>query len=150
VRLSMKKSFEQFARTKRWLIRLDDSSLEEKMDKEDPKYFEDILYEVFENCWHLKDWVKKSGEFDKKSVDDFFHQNVNMRLCQALANVSKHLKTDPHIEKIRIVRRTKPGRTNLKILTVFSERGKGFDAVGLARACVKECGDFLVKNKIVR
>ncbi len=145
----MKKSLEQFARTKRWLIRLEDHSLEKKMDKESPKYFEDILFEVFENCWHLKDWVIKSGEFDKKSVDDFFHKNANMRLCQALANGSKHLKTDSHIEKIRIVKRAKPGFTNLKILTVFSESGKPFDAYELAKTCVKDCGDFLVKNKVL-
>ena len=145
----MKKSFEQFVRIKRWRNRLEDVE-PEKIIKDDPRYYEDVLLTLFENCWHLKDWLIASNELDKNTVDNFFHSNPCMKLCQSLAIGSKHLKpNNPQVTKIRVFRATKPNSINKRSFNVLTENGDVVDAYELAKKCIEECGDFLVREKVV-
>ena len=146
----MKKSFEQFARIKRWRNRFEDVELEQTINN-DPRYYEDVLLTIFENCWHLKDYLICSKELNKKTVDDFFHNNPHMKLCQSLAIGSKHLKpNNPNVTKIRVFRPTKANSIDKQSFNVLTENGKVVDAYELAKRCIKECGDFLVQQKVIR
>lgn len=143
----MKKSFEQFVRIKRWRDRYEDLEIDTDTN---PRFYEDILFTLFENCWHLKDWLINSGELNKKTVDDFFHNSPNMKLCQSLAIGSKHLKPNsPRVLKTRTFRPGKGNNINKRSFNVLTENGKVVDAFTLAKDCIKDCGDFLVKNKVV-
>jgi len=146
----MKKSYEQFVRIKRWRNRFEDAELE-KMVSDDPRYYEDVLLTLFENCWHLKDWLIASDELDKNTVDDFFHNNPYMKLCQSLAIGSKHLEPkDPRVTKIRTFRPTQTNKIDKRSFNVLTENGKVVDAYELAKKCIQECGDFLVRQKVIR
>ena len=146
----MKQSYIQFVRIKRWRDRLEDAEFEQKMN-EDPKYYEDILFTLFENCWHLKDWLIRSKELDEKIVKGFFHNNSYMKICQSLAIGSKHLiPTNPLVKKTRIFSPNQANNINKQSFNILTEDGIVVDAFELAKKCIRECGDFLVKQKVVR
>lgn len=64
-------------------VQYDDSSLEH----------EDVLYGFFQNCYHLKDWIKHdpacSGWTD---IEDAINANQDMQFCADLCNGTKHLE----------------------------------------------------------
>lgn len=53
----------------------------------------DIILSFFMNCYHLKDWLIKSG-IDKKVVWDFIEQTYELKVCHDLTNSTKHLGID--------------------------------------------------------
>ena len=62
----------------------------------------DIVLSFFQNCYHLKDWLKNdaNGAFQRFAVEQFVNENRELRLCADICNGSKHLKL------------TKPPRSN--------------------------------------
>jgi len=84
---------DQFNRVKRFLNRI------EAQDRDSTAY-DDDLWAFFQNCYHLKDWIKNDpsvGYDIRNGVEVFVNNNKELRICADLANRSKHLELDKHI-----------------------------------------------------
>lgn len=80
---------EQFARMKRWYDLLNE--LSKGADKVDFNFHRDVAYAFFQNCYHLKDWIKESLPAEKRAVEKFVHSSIEMGICQNICTGSKHL-----------------------------------------------------------
>jgi hypothetical protein len=59
--------------------------------------FQDMMWAFFQNCWHLKDWVKHdplASQAQKHAVKSQVHQSTLLLACRDLCNGTKHLKLD--------------------------------------------------------
>ena len=84
---------EQFDRVERFLRRIENLS-------EDRNEYEDSLWAFFQNCWHLKDWIKNDPQVPpavQQSVEDSVKESPALMICADLANRSKHFS----LERIR-------------------------------------------------
>jgi hypothetical protein len=141
---------EQYNRIKRWQEALrgvrSAGSIERELD---------IVYAYFMNCYHLRDWLVESRVIDKKTVDDFFENEFEMRICRDLCNASKHLvlhsasfKGDPNIpgDMVTMFREYHPSEGyELGILV----GGHKFHISELASRCVQLWTEFLGKNDLL-
>lgn len=84
----MKSYLEQFARVHRFLKRI------ENQDRDSNEY-DDDLWSFFQNCWHLKDWIKYDDSVSsniQNSIEKDALNYLSLRICSDLCNRSKHLK----------------------------------------------------------
>jgi hypothetical protein len=94
----LRKHQEQFERMKRWYERIKKIDQGRQHDLSfinlSPGYFHDEVYAFFQNCYHLKDWIKndETVRLPEKDVEDFINQNECMCLCADICNGTKHLK----------------------------------------------------------
>ncbi|MCF6150442.1 MAG: hypothetical protein E3K37_17540 [Candidatus Kuenenia sp.] len=92
---------EQFYRVKRFFDRI--------QDKEQIRTdYEDNLWSFFQNCWHLKDWIKNDPGVPSSvssAIEDAVNEYESLMICADLANRSKHLK----LQRVRLDA-TMPGR----------------------------------------
>jgi hypothetical protein len=59
----------------------------------------DYLYAFFQNCYHLRDWLKNSGALSESDLQRFMTDNMAMAVCRDIANGTKHLKiTSPTMD----------------------------------------------------
>jgi hypothetical protein len=109
--------------------------------------FQDMMWAFFQNCWHLKDWVKNdplASEVQKNSVIDQAHASALLGICRDLCNGTKHLGLDQnpssgtgaahHHINITI----KPGESSSIDCVVDDGHGSLISGRKLARDCVKE------------
>ena len=57
--------------------------------------YDDNLYSFFQNCWHLKDWIKNDDKIDKAvrdNIENIVKNYPNIMISCDIANASKHLK----------------------------------------------------------
>jgi len=143
----MNESLKQWERVKRALLRIENNK-NRQMDE-----YEDDVWNFFQNCWHLKDWIKndpainsvhqESVECDVKKVDELV-------ICADLCNRSKHLKltckrVDADVTGRNININTGPpgegyGEYNF-IITI--DDGRSFDAITVARISVEKWAGLL-------
>lgn len=93
----------QFDRVKRFYCRILDSD-------RDQMYYEDDLWAFFQNCWHLKDWIKNDETVSCEifcSIEEAIKEYKYIMICSDLANRSKHSKL--YIELLD-TRKPKKGR----------------------------------------
>ena len=108
------------------------------------------LYAFFEICYHLKDWVKFSSEYDSSNnVEKFINDSQPLRICADICNKLKHKiltqklrsKSEPSVFYITstISVSTNSDYSTVKIskATVETERGEEC-AFSLAEDCMKE------------
>jgi hypothetical protein len=79
---------EQLSRVQRLLdkIKNQDGGTEEYIDN---------VWAFFQNCWHLKDWIKNDAAVPaavRASIEQEVKQYDSLKICADLANRSKHLK----------------------------------------------------------
>ncbi len=84
---------EQFNRIKRLKKNIEQFSIATDNNFEEAI---DTFTSFFIQCYHLRDWIIKSG-FDKNFIDDFISQNIWLSLCRDLANKQKHQSIDKYI-----------------------------------------------------
>jgi hypothetical protein len=78
---------EQLKRVERWLSRI-------QKNESDQIEHQDFLYAFFQNCWHLKDWIKNDDALPPKircGIEDDIKRYGSLLTCADLANRSKHL-----------------------------------------------------------
>src|SRR5260370_25070811 len=77
---AVKRHMEQFERTKRWLERVKSQIRREHHDAievisfDEAELFFDDVHAFFQNCWHMKDWIKHDDslpQLDSDIVDTF-------------------------------------------------------------------------------
>lgn len=116
---------------------------------------QDLILSFFQDCWHLGDWVIKSTDVDKSSLEDFLVNSLELQICREVCNTSKHLFLDRHTQKngarlanfqnvdlpIALVREYNPEGDRLNFL-IRGNNGK-YDAFDLAKNCLIQWKNFI-------
>jgi hypothetical protein len=84
----------QYCRVQRSLHRI--QNLNKIQDSNEEEY-EDLLWCYFQNCWHLKDWLKNDPSISQTQVDEIKRlvdrgesNSVALMVCSDIANATKH------------------------------------------------------------
>lgn len=143
-------------------LRYQFSKLETIQNGVPPEYGGNVEFELFsffEICYHLKDWVKHSPEYNSfGNVEDFINGSPAMRACADICNRLKHKNLRTRRSKYEIgVFRLKPSmtigpdpsmaRVGLEEATIETERGEEC-CYALARECVQEWGRYFSENGV--
>jgi hypothetical protein len=83
----------QYLRLQRW-HRLIHRIGRAKTQTEDTEQEHDFLYAYFQNCYHLRDWLRNSGTLTSKALQEFFRLNEPMGVCRDICNGTKHWHID--------------------------------------------------------
>jgi hypothetical protein len=150
----------QWSRTKRWQKRLKITAA----TCQDEDEFFDHVYAFFQNCYHLRDWLKASGVVSGQKLSDFFSVHREMRLCRDICNGTKHFDlTQPGIDaNFSLVREyvpeNWPGDKQRGHVIVHEATDKndpksrkdfyGFNLIELADKCVNLWSQFLKQNNL--
>lgn len=92
----MERFREQLARTRRYYERfkkLNDGKAKETSSEANM----DDIYAFFQNCYHLKDWLKKDPAYtfhSAKEIEDHISNSRELSICADICNGSKHLTFD--------------------------------------------------------
>lgn len=89
----LKKYTEQFKRMQRWyetFKQMDEGIAHEQSSE----VYTDIVYAFFQNCYHLKDWIKNDNSVtlpEGVNIEHFINNNHSMCLLADICNGTKHL-----------------------------------------------------------
>lgn len=159
----------QWRRIGRWYerFRLIDGGLVPEKPNDSTEYYEDEVLAFFQNCYHLKDWLKNDRRrvVSAKDVETYVTNSPNLTLCGALATGAKHLTIDdPRFDrKAKVSKRittyaptvtvgprgvvpVEPSETMVGVIFGVEANGVTHDAFALATACVKEWELFLTSK----
>jgi hypothetical protein len=78
---------DQYQRVLRYLARIENRN-------RDRLEYEDDLLSFFQNCWHLKDWIKKDNsvpEAVREGLETELEQHKALKISQDIATKAKHL-----------------------------------------------------------
>jgi hypothetical protein len=148
---------EQFERMQRWYERfkkIDQGTSHERSSEE----YTDNVYAFFQNCYHLKDWIKnddtvklpKGFNIDK----DFIDKNPCMCLLADICNGTKHLKLDsdgrskesPEFYSKNYSLTPGGQKSVIKVKWNIKTKTGNIDAFQLATECVQKWEEFINKN----
>jgi hypothetical protein len=139
---------EQLERVKRFLNRIEDQ------DRDSTQY-DDDLWSFFQNCYHLKDWIRNDPVVPnqvKRTVEEFVRRNDELRICADLANRSKHLKLDRPRDDAKITSRSVivcVGGISTCEHAITLRDGSKRIALDVARKAVDAWESFLSKNGLI-
>jgi len=142
---------EQFERVNRWYLKFKEIN-DGISQRYHSNYYKDVVYAFFQNCYHLKDWVKNDEHVNKElrnKAECFVNNSTALKICGDICNGSKHSKITDGKEKID--KDTKISRTNhiLVVGSTYSAKYKiisennEYDAFDLATQCITEWKEFL-------
>lgn len=122
-------------------------------------YYIDDAYAFFQNCFHLKDWIKEDNNSGKLKdlVEKFINGDASLSLCRDICNGLKHFKLDPSKSFIqsgqtptfssRLYKRgVGSSSPTLSAHLNIETKGGTLDAFQLATDCVKSWEKFLTDN----
>ena len=125
-------------------------------------FYEDEVLAFFQNCYHLKDWLKGdlASGVSAKEVETYVKQSPNLLLCGGLATGSKHLiiddpRFDPNTQvrnrHFEVELRASLGGgpsppPKIAVSYVVEANGVSQDAFALATACLQEWESFLASK----
>jgi len=149
---------EQFERVKRYLSKFKKINDGKPHDQSSP-YYDDDIYAFFQNCYHLKDWIKNDPACSSWSrVEDYINSNPDLQICGDLCNALKHLtlKTTRSTENpnfggsaitLDITEGIGVGADfHIAIKYIVSTNSATIDAFDLAERCVKAWESFIQSN----
>lgn len=146
---------EQFRRVKRWYERF------KKIDQGIPhnrssESYQDEVYTFFQNCHHLKDWIKNDDAVSthtKEKVEDFIGQEDCLKLCADICNGTKHLKLNrersrksPEFGSRRYVLALGGKEPVIQVKWSITTKTGIIDAFQLASECLQKWEEFLKEN----
>lgn len=156
--MTTKKYVEQLERVKRLLHRFERLGAGIDHAQHSANYDDDV-YSFFQNCYHLKDWIKNDPYCTGwPSVETLINTNQDLQLCADLCNGQKHLALtssrsgqNPQFDsvaiKLNITEGGGPATVQIAIsYTVTTENLGAVDALDLARRCVQTWESFIVAN----
>jgi len=79
----------QLDRTRRFLDRVQSADPRRDVD------YQDDVWAFFQNCWHIKDWLKHDYRVPKRTRDRVIaaaHASRILQVCRDMANGTKHRK----------------------------------------------------------
>ncbi len=153
-----KKYTEQLERVKRLLHRFERLGTGISHEQHSANYDDDV-YSFFQNCYHLKDWIKNDPYCASwPSVETLINTNQDLQLCADLCNAQKHLTLtksrsgqNPQFDggtiKLNITEGGGPATVEIAIsYSVITANVGTVDALDLARRCVQSWENFIVAN----
>src|SRR5687767_6889445 len=87
---------EQWDRTQRWFVKFDRIVTTPQYVPTDDAF--DVVYAFFQNCWHVKDWLRNDPSVAPLvgDVERCVNDSDALSVCADMANGSKHaVLTDP-------------------------------------------------------
>jgi hypothetical protein len=153
---------EQLARIRRFLSRVDIASVNPKLELPPEKQteYEDMLYAFFQNCWHLKDWIKNDTAAPSTlagPIEQLCRRYQPLLLSADIANGTKHLvlttprlggKVVPKI-MVRVTDSFATGESTSQVLYVYEitdDAGNSYDALTMARQAVSDWETLITTN----
>jgi hypothetical protein len=130
-----------------------------KHDMESDNYLDEI-HAFFQNCYHLKDWIKNDpavAQTARDAVETFINGSRPLRLCADICNAQKHFKltTPRSAEAPKFGKKLfKVGLGNAQPTTIALEwtieAGSGaVEAFDLATQCLTEWKNYLRTHKLL-
>ena len=52
---------------------------------------EDFVFALFQNCYHLREWIEKTAKVPSSELDGLFARTPELRVCRDICNGTKHL-----------------------------------------------------------
>jgi hypothetical protein len=151
---SSSKYLEQFNRVKRWYqeFALTDQG---RLHDRPSDFYQDQVYAFFQNCHHLKDWIKNDGSVrvaaDK--VEEFISNNEELRLCADICNGTKHLRLtsprsgqDPRFGQRKFKVQVGGPPTTISAKYTIDTLVGAVDAFELATKCLQAWENFIRSN----
>ena len=139
---------EQFKRTERWHQQL--KSIYERPPNDTGVYEAlDNVYAFFQNCYHLKDWLKNDSflKIPSSTIEDFVSQSQYLQICADVCHGSKHSRiTTPRLDANTNVYPEEWINENHDVLMrkfTVDSAGQKYDALDLAKNCVADWHIFL-------
>ena len=153
--MTKKISIEHWEKLKRQFLNV--KSIQQNISKTGlPDYLKDQISHFFQDCFHLKDWLKKDEPLLKQDIEELFDYMRGLepfKVCADFANREKHseankvTRIDPNTSIKGIVVNVTIG---VKEPTTYSWQifaaGKSYDVFELADNCMQEWRVF-IKNK---
>jgi hypothetical protein len=153
---------DQFARVRRSLARVENSSVNPQLELPPEKQteYEDMLFTFFQNCWHLKDWIKNDSAAPRSlagPIEQLCRRYQSLPLAADVANGTKHLRLDnprlgarvvPEI-MVRLTDSFVTGESTSQVRYVYKisdDRGNSFDALTVARQAVSDWETLITTN----
>lgn len=156
--MTIKRYLEQFLRTKRYFERFARLNAGVEHTQASP-YYDDDVYSFFQNCYHLKDWIKNDPYCARwENVESFINSNKDLQVCADLCNGLKHLSLtrprsaeNPQFAGRRMALNIKDGsvakvEATISISYEVSTTSGNADAFDLASRCVTAWDQFIAKN----
>jgi hypothetical protein len=130
----------QLDRARRFLERVE-MTTEDWADMDDVE-FQDMMWAFFQNCWHVKDWLKNDplvSQVVKDAAIQLAHKSQYLKMCQELCNGTKHLDARPGASHHHVNTTIIPG-AGIRDLDCIVDDGSGKLISGkqLATDCVAE------------
>ena len=120
---------------------------------EDSDNFKDQISHFFQDCFHLKDWIKKDEPRLKQKVEDLFDKTngiESFKICADFANREKHAEA---VIRTRIDSNTSIKTQSVKVaigspvVSYYSWQimagGNYYDVFKLAKDCMREWQKFI-------
>jgi len=148
------KCLEQFNRMERWYQRLV-STDQGRPHHLTSDYYQDEVYAFFQNCYHLKDWIKndESAGVTAKKVEEFINNNKELCLCADICNGTKHLMLtkprsgqDPRFGQRKFKVQVGGSPTTISVKYSIDTSGGLVDAFELATKCLQAWENFIRSN----
>ena len=141
---------DQFERMNRWYDRFAAINEGRVHDMTSENYVDEI-YSFFQNCYHLKDWIKNDSgittQAPKDRVDGYITSNRFLSLSADLCNSTKHLIRSKEETNFALNVGGELPKIRLKF-RVDAEGGR-IDAFELARECVAAWEAFLKAENLL-
>lgn len=149
---------EQWSRVERWFSRFSETNSGRSHDQISDNY-QDEVYAFFQNCYHLKDWLRNdpaSSALVSPDIESTISNSPNLSLCADLCNGSKHLvlarnvrsSADTHVGNRHFEVGLSAGAGSdspprIAVKYEVESGGNVYDAFTVAQACVQEWGTYL-------
>ncbi len=151
--------FQQYSRVKRFFNRFKQINNGRVHDLESSNY-EDEVYAFFQNCYHLKDWIKHDPACSNWSkVETLINTNPDLAMCADLCNALKHLtltrdrrsSENPTFSGSHITLNITDGLgvnecIDISIRYNISTKSGNIDAFELANRCIAAWDSFIKSN----
>jgi hypothetical protein len=143
---------EQWDRVKRYYDRFRKINDGLEGHGEPSDYYFDDMWAFFQNCFHLRDWLKEDrfqSAKIRKTPHDYVRDTPCLAICADLANALKHMTLTRHLESGDEPKRTNrsmsvTGGSPVVILKANIEhKGKIIDAFQLATECIAAWDAYL-------
>ena len=112
------------------------------------------MWAFFQNCWHLKDWIKNDPDVPslvRASIEGDVKGSTELLVCADLANAAKHLVLTTsrvgakHSHKNHLI--VMGGQSTIEHLIDVGD-GSTIDGVELARRCVTAWESILERHNL--
>jgi hypothetical protein len=146
---------DQFERVKRYLSRFKEINDGKTHYISSPNYDDDI-YAFFQNCYHLKDWIKNDPACTGwASVENLISSNTDLSICADLCNALKHLSLtrprsteNPSFSGGHVTINITDGfgvqeKVDISIKYTVATKSGDIDAFQLAERCVSAWEQFI-------